>query len=618
MQINIETIGSITRAAKNANACVQGITKRGIAGILEYVTNWNEFKQKFGGLVNGNNFPQMCKDALDAGARLWVSRTLHYSDIDDINSVVGTKATGNIPVTTEVLSKGSFSITGGTVGTVGTVVNNGVVITSAAVDFDTDEETTAANVAANITAHTSVPNYTAVAVGAVVEIEAVVGSGSTPNGFIILPVVAGDVTVGSIVNMANGVTADTKTIDLQAEEVGTGYNGTVITVSQSSSGVSGNIDISVLLSGAPKAKTVSNVTSTPSTAELAAINEQLKGVIISDITDGIPLGTGTLASGVFDENTITSTDVNGSSIAKNGWYSFDTVSDTLRIYNFDFADPDADIGLKNYVDGRGDMKAEIRTPLGLGVDGLNDYLDGTGAYSHTPIDSYSVGIWLSDVQVTDELNPAIKNKLISSLGKYAGVRATIDANEGAWISACGSGRNLQSINKIPLDLSVSGNKGQFDVLYEKGLNCVSGRFGATMWGNRTLLKDKTSLLSKANIADLSLYIKRTLSQIVGTYNFKPNDFILLKDIYRAVRPFIMSLVTDRAIYGSANVGNGEGEYWFWNGDQEANELSQLVVNDPDDFAVGIAVMEFVFLPIGANEYITVIVSPTNPSVILTA
>lgn len=68
------------------------------------------------------------------------------------------------------VTKGSVELTGGASGSVDGILVDSVEIMSGAVGFVTDLSATAAAVAANINANTSVPNYTAVAVGAIVYI----------------------------------------------------------------------------------------------------------------------------------------------------------------------------------------------------------------------------------------------------------------------------------------------------------------------------------------------------------------------------------------------------------------------------------------------------------------
>lgn len=75
----------------------------------------------------------------------------------------------------------TVTLTGGASGSVDSVTINGVEVMSGAVSFTTDLATTATAVAANITAHTSSPNYTAAAVGEVITITAST-TGSASNG----------------------------------------------------------------------------------------------------------------------------------------------------------------------------------------------------------------------------------------------------------------------------------------------------------------------------------------------------------------------------------------------------------------------------------------------------
>ena len=111
------------------------------------------------------------------------------------SSVVATAATG------------SLTVTGGTsnpANKINMVTVDGVNIMSAAVTHTGNNSTTAAAIAAGINSFSSSPDYTAVAVGAVVTITAVL-TGSAANGKVVAASVAGNATVGSIANMSGGV-----------------------------------------------------------------------------------------------------------------------------------------------------------------------------------------------------------------------------------------------------------------------------------------------------------------------------------------------------------------------------------------------------------------------------
>jgi hypothetical protein len=116
-------------------------------------------------------------------------------------------ASGNSSVVTDrapiaVAATATVTLTGGAAGSVGMITVNSVNIMSGSVAFTTDLTTTATAVAANINAHTSSPEYTAVAVGPVITISAASAAGSDPNGYVVA-VTATTITFTKT-DMANG------------------------------------------------------------------------------------------------------------------------------------------------------------------------------------------------------------------------------------------------------------------------------------------------------------------------------------------------------------------------------------------------------------------------------
>jgi len=101
----------------------------------------------------------------------------------------------------KVAATGTVTLTGGGSGSVDGITVNSIEVMSGAESFDTNLNTTATAVAANITANTSNPNYTAAAVGAVITITAAI-PGAVSNA---LAVASTTTTITTTdVNMANG------------------------------------------------------------------------------------------------------------------------------------------------------------------------------------------------------------------------------------------------------------------------------------------------------------------------------------------------------------------------------------------------------------------------------
>jgi hypothetical protein len=107
-------------------------------------------------------------------------------------------ANGSTYVAGNAVASFSFRITGGSLsaGTnkISSITVDGVTITSGAVDWTTTNEQTALNVAANINAYASTPEYSATANADTVTISAASDTGATPNGYAVVVTIAGDVT----------------------------------------------------------------------------------------------------------------------------------------------------------------------------------------------------------------------------------------------------------------------------------------------------------------------------------------------------------------------------------------------------------------------------------------
>lgn len=96
----------------------------------------------------------------------------------------------------EVLAFGTITLDNAG-GSIASVSVNGVVITGGAVPFNVSLTQTAADLAANINAFTSAPDYTATSDGAVVTVKARAGTGANPNGYEITVVASGGLTAAT-------------------------------------------------------------------------------------------------------------------------------------------------------------------------------------------------------------------------------------------------------------------------------------------------------------------------------------------------------------------------------------------------------------------------------------
>lgn len=125
----------------------------------------------------------------------------------------------------EVLATGTITLSGAS-GSVSNVKVNGVTITSASVPFNGTIAQTATDLANNISAYTSSPNYTATADGAIVTISAVAGTGSTPNGYVVTATTVTLTTVCTNMTGGNSVTE----LYLVKDQVNYGINSKILTI----------------------------------------------------------------------------------------------------------------------------------------------------------------------------------------------------------------------------------------------------------------------------------------------------------------------------------------------------------------------------------------------------
>lgn len=112
-----------------------------------------------------------------------------------------------VSIDAEVSATGTVDLTAGTDGDVSGITVDGVEIMSGAETWTTSLSVTATNVAANITANTSAPNYTAVAVGTLITITSELG-GAGVNGLVVVSTTTLTMT-STDVNMAGGLTEET-------------------------------------------------------------------------------------------------------------------------------------------------------------------------------------------------------------------------------------------------------------------------------------------------------------------------------------------------------------------------------------------------------------------------
>lgn len=623
----ISALGSIPQNVIKGIFCVQAITKRGEPGIQKLVTTWEQFLDIFGDVRTDDNSALILKQALSNGAKCRVTRAFHYTDPTDLTTVSGTKA--SIAFNNNAVSAAGASITLTIATWTGTGSSIQVIVpdpTNLANTISmgytgTASQTAAAAMTAFASAINTLANgYVASVTSGVLKIALPSSTGVNGNGYIgQCNIVLGTIS-GAVLKFKNGVNAVSAiTSTFTADAVGDGYNGATITISQNAINAA-NVDVVITI---PDAINVQRFTTKRILAlnDITSLNNQMYGVNISFTGSNyvLPLGTCTLAGGVQDITLIADADIIGSTISKSGNYAFDDVTDSMRIWNIVSTSNAVNAALVAYCAARQDMRARFYVPTGLTIGGIDDYRNGNGIYLYQPIDSFWGSMWFAETYIDDPNNSNNHLFTINPAGFQMANRAKADNEQGEWYSDSGNDYGkIVGVNGMRLNVGSPGNRGLWDGVYEDGVNAVINHptMKAVSWGNRTCLRDTSSLLSKDNIADLVVLIARFTKQQAELMNFKPNDIQMFSQLYLKVAPWIReTLVAGRAIEGDSTPSKGEGKWWFWLGDQTAKDLNSLVINKKSDVDAGKYKARFAFKPKAANEYILIDLAPTDSTTI---
>lgn len=336
---------------------------------------------------------------------------------------------------------GTVTLDTGASGSVDGIEVDSIEIMSGAESFDTDLATTATAIAANITAHTSSPDYNAVAVGAVVTITSV-ATGYAVNGLVVVSSVttitttdtnmvggvgasqttgavamAGEFAMGSV-TLATGASGSVDAITVDAVEIMSGATGTVTLDTGASGSVDGiEVDSIEIMSGAE-----SFVSDLPTTATAVAANitahtssPNYSAVAVGAVITITAVADGDTANGlvvVTSVTTITVTDTNMVGVAFDTTLAITATAVALNITN--------NVSVPNYnAVAVGAVITITAEDGGTGGNGL-EVLTSTTTITTTEIDLIGGEAWTpTDAAV---IVAAAINGLIDTLAVVVGSR----------------------------------------------------------------------------------------------------------------------------------------------------------------------------------------------------
>ena len=346
--LTVNDLSLLTNNAVTGVNAVFGATERGELGKSYLCRNWDEYTRQLGGLLDPSVslFPQYCKRILDAGGIVRVARSMHYTDVDDIATATGVKAT---------------AINAGATPFVGKVIFFDAATKTVTLAGDYTDFLFAAD-SVNI----ELPNAGGTTADTVVSVNLVGGN----TVVVLTSFVGGDVTLGSTVEWSITFAGN---LSLQAKEYGDFANGNLwFKIVNAVSGLANAVDISIGLDGYPSLDvTLTDISTTITTSgDLALLTSGNRWVnFLSNSIALVPMPKTYFASGAYDTTTINSMDVIGSVSANTGIHSFDTANDFVRISAPEFTQNAIDLALVTYCQNRQDCIAFLRVPTGLSAAG---------------------------------------------------------------------------------------------------------------------------------------------------------------------------------------------------------------------------------------------------------
>lgn len=372
-----------------------------------------------------------------------------------------------------------------------------------------------------------------------------------------------------------------------AKEVGAGYNGIVVKTSSPRSRKADVVDLTIQ-KGTEFEEVVRDIPVSFTATDVIAINKKLLNVSLS-ISDTLTLTnalTGTLVSGAKDASALLPADIIA---ALNAAFEDFDFGDIFHIVNLFYADVEVDAAFVALAEAN-KLSAHLPLPLNVSAADAIAQREGTGSFSHQPINSMFAEYWIGQIEARSIQDPT----QIIDLSVMADVMAAITKKDaiGQWLSA--SAAEFGRLDGDVLNARKFTNS-ELDQLYDAGINFVSriSGLGVKLNGNNSLWGDKSQLASKRHIGDLTIYNLRWTERLGNKYISKPSDIPTFREIHREALATINDLIARSAIT----------EDYVWMGDQEATTLDDLVLNDKVKVQLGEYKIEFYVTPIGSLEQI---------------
>ncbi len=587
----------------NGISYVAGETVRGpFADPKDIINSWAQFKKIYGGLRDDSLFPLMCKRTLDGGGILRISRIGHYTDVTDADTLDAIKA--ELPSIVLLTFDAPFV----DLNQIDLDINSDAITP---VVFDTTNDITLAALATEIALHPDVDKA---------QVVSLTGDNDT---IIIFPENNAIVTLTSIVVTLGasqpGGTATDKAgfvndlgnllFTIEPRYKGENYNNWVVAIEAATNGSANYFNLSItnsIESGLDEKYENQIITGLPTVAQsdyLNSINNYSPNFKVTyyDLSGLLaatrPVNSVLQFQAGSDGTTPATADYTGDSAAKTGFFAFDPYDDSYQIVIPHKTDAAIHVAGSAYAANRKDLHYWVHLDHDLTKSAL------IAARVALNIDSKFTAFFSGGLKIYHPVSS--EEIVIPEIADFMANAAKSDQNYGPWYSFAGYTRGIVG-NAIGVNINYGTPASYTDLndIANAQINMSVIKDAKIMqWGNFTgqLANDPEKFL---NVSRLIVYLQKSLKPTLERFIEEPTDIPTFKRIYYTVKPFLDSLLSNRAVHA-----------YEWQGDQDASNLDSLQVNTEADISLGKYKINFMIKPIAALQEISVniIITPAGVS-----
>ena len=274
-------------------------------------------------------------------------------------------------------------------------------------------------------------------------------------------------------------------------------------------------------------------------------------------------------SGGDDGDPVVVGDYIGDSETKTGIHAFDDYSDAKQMGFPEVSDSSLHVAGSAYAASRKDLQYFAHLDNASNTAALL-ITDRQG----TNIDSMYTAFFAGGVKCLDPVTNLTKE--ISELGDVFGICAYSESVSKPWLSFAGTNRGkLLNALGVVNNFGTPALRADINLLSNAQINVVvnsdnqlylSGNFSAQLGQDA---------LSFNNAVRLLIYQQKVLGPVLKRFLEEPCDIPLFKKIFYTVKPWLDSLVTDRALFS-----------YSWMGDQDVKKIEDVQINTLPNLQLG--------------------------------